>query len=175
MIVWRITSAIKLKSSTRSLHTHNGSKSTCVRKRSAQERQVCCSIGQERYPPWDEWVFIAHTQKTNRWKTFEHLVVKPQFNLRSDHHSCNNYIQIWNPTVGGAGGLTDPGGGTMSYTEVGGQTTRGSLRPLSFSVEMNTLSIFLCFSSHSAHSQFFISKLAKSSTHSVFRIYLPRE
>jgi hypothetical protein len=52
-----------------------------------------------------------------------HLAVQPQFNLWSDHHNCNSYFQIQNPTIRGAGGLTDPGGGqTAGYIEAGRQT-----------------------------------------------------
>jgi hypothetical protein len=122
----------------------------CVRKERALKSQVCGSNGQECYLAQDGWVFIAHTQKNSHWEDSAHFTIKPQFNLRLDCHSCNDYFQIWNPIVGGAGGLTGLGGSeTVGYTEVdsltplcgnqttkvvvvGGQTTRGSLGPLYF-------------------------------------------
>jgi hypothetical protein len=139
-----------LKSSIRISHTHNGSRKACVRKERTLKSQVC-SLKWPREISCMRWmgIYSPHS-KTSHWEDSTHLAVRPQFNSRSDHHSCNGYFQIQNPTVGGAGGLTGLGGGlTVSYTEVGsltplyggwttkvivhgGQATKGSLIPLYF-------------------------------------------
>jgi hypothetical protein len=82
----------------------------------ALKSQVCSSNGQEGYLTRDGCVFIAHTPKTSRWKDFVHLAIRPQFNSRSDHHTCKGYFQNQNLTTGGAGGET------VSYTEADGLT-----------------------------------------------------
>jgi hypothetical protein len=66
-----------LESSTRISHTHNRLGKACVWRERALKSQVCSSNGQERYLARDGWVFIAHTQKTSRWKDDVHLAVRP--------------------------------------------------------------------------------------------------
>jgi hypothetical protein len=52
-----------------------------------------------------------------------HLAVRPQFNSRSDHHSCNGYIRFKISTIGGAGSLTSFGGDQSMGNRDGGLTS----------------------------------------------------
>jgi hypothetical protein len=55
------------KPSTRSSHTHNGSKNTYVRKSRAQVGHVCTWNGKESFLAQGGWVFIGTAPKTSRW------------------------------------------------------------------------------------------------------------
>jgi hypothetical protein len=67
----------------------------CVWRNRTLKSQVCCSNGQEIYLARDVCVFIAYTPKISHWKVSTQLVVKLQFNLQSNYHICNCYIQIF--------------------------------------------------------------------------------
>jgi hypothetical protein len=68
-----------------------------------------------------------------------HFAVGLQYNSRSDHQGCNDYIQIKFLTIGGAGGLTGLSGGQTTSVKV---RPRGVSQPSLFSVETGFFQYF---------------------------------
>jgi hypothetical protein len=182
-LAWRITSATKFKSLNQAVESHT---------RTINQERLCEGRGLSRVcyskiscTRWMD-IYIPHS-KNYLLKSFCALggqtvtvvTTTSKFKIRS-----LKVLVVWStleavrPQAMGLGSQSNRPPLTVKSLWIRGWR---SDRPWGHSaltkslVDKNTLCIFWCFSSHSAHSHFFTFEIVEGSAHSVFQTYLPQE